>query len=305
VARVVVTAPLPPELRHVLAESLDGVAEIAYVADGAAATPADAVVGWLGGDEADGLGALQPGTLVQLLSAGVEHVPFERLPAEVLVAANAGGYADAMAEHVLAMALALMKRLPQNHAAMRRGEFDDETPNATLRGSVVGVLGWGGIGQASARLFQALGARIEPYRRGDDLDAVLASADVLVISLPLTRATRGLIGARELGLMKPAAILVNVGRGAIVDEDALYAHLRANPAFSAGIDTWWDEPPAGEPFAPRLPFLDLPNVLGSPHNSGTTAESLADATRRAAENVARHLRGEPPQHVIDRSEYGG
>ena len=136
-----------------------------------------------------------------------------------------------------------------------------------------------------------------------DLDALLASADVVLISLPLARSTRGLIGRRELELMKPDAILVNVARAAIVDEDALYEHLRTHPDFSAGIDTWWEEPHAGDSFRPRHPFLDLPNVIGSPHNSGATAGTLADAARQAAANVARLLRGEPVEHLVDRSDY--
>jgi glycerate dehydrogenase len=223
-----------------------------------------------------------------------------------------------MAEHVLAMALALAKRLPQTHESMRNGEFDQLTPNRAIRGSLVGILGFGGIGQASARLFRALGARIHAIDRAgrtdqrvdrigtlDDLDALLGSADILVVSIPLTRATRGLIGRRELSLMQPDAILVNVARAAIVDEDALYEHLQDNPAFSAGIDAWWQEPRGSGSFATRQPFLDLPNVLGSPHNSAITADSLAAAARQAAANVARHLRGEPARHRVDRSDYAG
>jgi glycerate dehydrogenase len=264
----------------------------------------------------DELALLESVGLVQLLSAGVDRVPFDRLPAGVPVASNAGAYAEPMAEHVLAMALALAKRLPQNHAALARGEFDQQTPSRAIRGSIVGVLGFGGIGQASAKLFSALGARIHAINRSGhtdalvdristlgDLDAVLATADVLVITLPLTRATRGLIAQRELALMKPDAMLVNVARGAIVDEDALYEHLRRNPSFSAGIDAWWEEPHGDDRFSPRRPFLDLPNVVGSPHNSGITAGSLAEAARRAAANVARHLRGEPAQHLVARSDY--
>jgi phosphoglycerate dehydrogenase-like enzyme len=129
--------------------------------------------------------------------------------------------------------------------------------------------------------------------------------DVLVISLPLSKATRGLIGERELALMKSDAILVNVARGAILDEDALYEHLRRNPSFSAGIDAWWQEPHGGGRFITRRPFFELPNVLGSPHNSAMTKGSFAAAARQAGENVARLLRGEPVRHLVDRSEYVG
>jgi phosphoglycerate dehydrogenase-like enzyme len=96
-----------------------------------------------------------------------------------------------------------------------------------------------------------------------------------------------------------------VARAAIVDEDALYEHLRRNPSFSAGIDAWWQEPHRTGAFATRRPFLELPNVLGSPHNSGITPGSLAAAARTAAANVARHLRGERAQHLVDRRDYVG
>ena len=91
-----------------------------------------------------------------------------------------------------------------------------------------------------------------------DLDQVLAAADVLVLALPLTRATRGLIGARELALMKPAAIVVNVARAAVIDERALYEHLRDQPEFGAGIDTWWHEPGPDSGFSTRYPSSTCP-----------------------------------------------
>jgi phosphoglycerate dehydrogenase-like enzyme len=191
----------------------------------------------------------------------------------------------------------------------------------TLDGAVCGILGFGGIGQATAGLMRAFGARIHAVNTSGrtsepvefvgtlaDLDQVLAVADALVMALPLTNATRGLIGARELGLMKPTAILVNVGRAAIVDERALYEHLRDQPEFCAGIDTWWHEPGAGGPgagsgFAPGYPFFDLPNVIGSPHNSGVTDGALQFGACRAAENVLRFVRGEAVAGVTRRDDY--
>jgi len=131
-----------------------------------------------------------------------------------------------------------------------------------------------------------------------DLRDMLAVADIAVVALPLTRATRGLIGAAELAVMKPDAILVNVARGAIVDEDALFARLQAHPDFCAGIDTWWDEPGYGRPFRPRLPFLSLPNVLGSPHNSGIVPGMVSESMVAAARNVVAYLAGEPVRGFV-------
>ena len=103
--------------------------------------------------------------------------------------------------------------------------------------------------------------------------------------------------------MKPAAILVNLGRAAIVDERALYEHLRSQPDFCAGIDTWWQEPGPDSGFRTNYPFFDLPNLLGSPHNSGVTDGALQVGARRAAENVRRFLSGEAVTGVVRREDY--
>jgi phosphoglycerate dehydrogenase-like enzyme len=221
-----------------------------------------------------------------------------------------------MSEHVLAMTLSLAKRLPQRHAALAAGRFDKWQPALTLDGASCGILGLGGTGTATARLMTAFGARIHAINRSGrsadgaeftgtlaDLDRVLAVADVLVIALPLTRATRGLIGERELALMKPTAIVVNVARGPLIDQGALYRHLRAHPDFGAGIDTWWDEPTGDAPFRTDYPFFDLPNLIGSPHNSSIVAGAMVSAARLAAENVHRHLRDEAVTGIVRRAEY--
>jgi phosphoglycerate dehydrogenase-like enzyme len=159
--------------------------------------------------------------------------------------------------------------------------------------------------QVTASVLVTFGAPPELRAVEDELvlDAILATADIVVITLPLNRDTHGLIGARELSLMKPDAILINVARAAIVDEDALYDHLVRNPGFSAGLDVWWQEPGRSGAFTTRRPFLNLSNVIGSPHNSAATPGSLVTAAREAAGNLARAIRGETVQHLINRADY--
>jgi glycerate dehydrogenase len=249
--------------------------------------------------------------MIQLLSAGADTVPLDAVPAGAVLAANVGGYAEPMAEHTVAMAMALAKRLPQKNAELAEGRFEQLPLNRWIAGSTCAILGFGGIGRAVARLMRALGARIHAVNttgRTDeavefcgtlaDLDRVLQAADILVIALPLTAETDGLIGARELGLMKPDAILVNVARGAILEQAALYEHLRTHPEFGAGIDTWWVEPIVQGEFRVDFPFFDLPNLIGSPHNSAFLPGVDVIAARRAAENVARWLRGERPNGIV-------
>jgi glycerate dehydrogenase len=256
---------------------------------------------------------------IQLLSAGADGTDFAAIPEQVTLASNVGAYAEPIAEHVMAMTLALARRLRQRHAALARGEFNQADPLLTLNGAVCAVLGFGGIGRATARLMRPFGARIYAVnssgRTGEpvdfagtlaDLDQVLAAADVLVVALPLTTATRDLIGARELALMKDTAIMVIVSRAAVVDERALYEHLLGRPASGAGIDAWWHEPGAAGPassFSTAYPFLGLPNVIGSPHNSGIVPGVLPSAARQAALNVRRYLRGEAVTGVVNREDY--
>ncbi len=247
---------------------------------------------------------LQQVQLIQLLSAGADHMPFADLPSHLLVASNPGAYA------------APAKRLLVEQQKLQQGEFDQFTPNRSLSGMTAGILGFGGIGRATARLMRAFGVRIAAINTSGtspepadflgtlhDLEHVLRESDVVVISFPLTRATRGLIGKQELAWMKPDAILVNVARGAIIDEEALYTHVKSHPTFLVGIDAWWTEPFLHGTFRMDYPFLELPNVLGSPHNSAVVAHVLVDAARQAAENVKHFLSGEKVIGLARREDY--
>jgi phosphoglycerate dehydrogenase-like enzyme len=316
---LVVSFTLDAADRAVIADAIAGAADIIHLRDLDDAARTEALRG------ADVLFAantardLRPGEavllgnarLIQFLPAGIDFIPIGDLPPGVAVATNAGAYAAPMAEHAVAMALAAAKRLLIEHANLARGEFNQQAPNRMLAGAVCGVLGFGGIGMQTAKLLGAFGMRIHAINRSgrtdapvdwigtpDRLDELLVAADVLIISTPLTRATERLISVRELGLMKPDAILINLARGEIIDESALYGHLQANPRFTACIDAWWIEPVRHGRFAMDHRFMDLPNVIGSPHNSASVSTSRPIGLRRAAENCRRALLGEPPHNLI-------
>jgi phosphoglycerate dehydrogenase-like enzyme len=249
--------------------------------------------------------------LLQFMSAGIDFVNLDNVPHHVPVAGNGGAYAEPMAEHGLAMVLAAAKKLMVQHNALARGEFNQMAPNRVLAGGTCGIIGFGGIGVASARLFRALGMRIHAInRRGESeeptdwigtnasLDTLLSAADVLILSVPLTPATKGMIGNRELQLMKPDAILLNLARGEVIQEAALFAHLTAHPDFIACIDAWWVEPIRHGSFRMDFPFMTLPNVIGSPHNSASVPGMTGAALRRAITNIRRVLAGGKPHYLL-------
>ncbi|SPF40089.1 D-isomer specific 2-hydroxyacid dehydrogenase NAD-binding protein [Syntrophobacter sp. SbD1] len=310
--------------RQILKEIFSGMAEVNFLPETAkedrikVIERAEVIISWDPVRELSAEELMQAGRvrLIQLITAGAEHLRFELLPSGAVIASNPGAFSEPMAEHILGMAFALAKRLCVNHAKLRQGKFDQRTNNRDLRGAVFGVLGFGGIGQAAARLMRAVGLSIFAINSSgqtgetvdfigtlDDLDFLLQQSDVFLVSIPLTLRTRGLIGARELAVMKPDAILINVARGAIIDEESLYRHLAQNPGFSAGIDAWWAEPSMGGGFKVNYPFFDLPNFLGSPHNSSITAGTMAKAIRLAAQNAADFLSGEKVRGIVKKEDY--
>lgn len=254
---------------------------------------------------------------MQLLSAGADHVPFDDIPKGVKIASNVGAYAEPMAEHVLAMVLALAKQLQNNHSKLARGEFNQFEINKMVSGSTVGIIGFGGIGKAAAKLFRGLGCRIYAINSSGgtqeavdfigtlkDLDFVLKELDIAVLSIALNKRTHNLIGRHELELMKPDAILVNVARAALIDETALFEHLANNPNFKAGIDAWWIEPFSTGTFKMDHPFCELPNFIGSPHNSAMVPGVIRRAVELAAINICNFIHDNPIRGIVSHEQYG-
>lgn len=254
--------------------------------------------------------------LVQATLAGVDHLPFERIPATVQICGNAGAYSTALAEHAFALLLAAAKRVVSHATNVRSQRFDQDVPGKQLLGSTLGVIGLGGIGKEVARLGRAFGMRVVGItRRGSsdfpadfvggpgDLEKVLEGSDFAVIAVPHTKETHHLIAARQLERMKRDAVLVNVARGDIVKEDDLYAHLRSVPTFVAASDVWWRYPKgAGFPYS--LPFQDLPNFFGTPHVAWNVPPQRTEALTAAVDNVLAWLEGRPPRNVVNPADYG-
>jgi phosphoglycerate dehydrogenase-like enzyme len=318
-----VTFEVKEAQRAIISEAAGKLADIRYLADlkGAerqeALKRADVLLARNTAKELrpEELPLLEKTRLIQFLSAGLDYIPLHQLPPHIPLASNAGAYAEPMAEHALAMALAAAKRLLTEHQNLARGEFSQFTPNKMLAGRNCGIFGFGGIGIATARLMRCVGMRIYALnRRGtteesvdwigkpDRLDELMAASDVLVISAPLTRATRGVIGGRELSLMRDDAVLINLARGEIVEEIALYEHLKVKPRFTACIDAWWIEPVRHGEFRMNRPFLELTNVIASPHNSASVPTAADNALRCALANCRRVLMGETPLHLVPADE---
>ena len=259
--------------------------------------------------------------LVQVPGAGLDRIDRAALPAGTWLA-NAYGHEIGIAEYVIGAMLALTRQFGPLDAALLEGVWHSQwaigaaPPPAwpELAGKTLGILGYGRIGQALARRARAFDMNVCGIRRTmtgssadalswlrgpEALDDLLRAADYLAITLSLNDATRGLLGARELARMKRTAMLLNVARAEIVDEDALYQALKDGVIAGAALDVWYRYPvSAGATVPAHRPFHELPNVLMTPHVSGWTEGMLDARARVIADNVGRAARGLPPVNRI-------
>jgi len=251
---------------------------------------------------------------VQVPAAGVDQLDVKALAERgVTVASAKGCNARAVAEHAFALLLALAKKIVEQDNEVKRGvwrSYTEENFLVDLEGATLAVVGYGSVGREVARLAKAFGMRVLAVRKQprpdeladfvgglEDLPRVLSEADFVVVALPLTEETRGLIGERELRAMKKGSFLINVGRGAVVDERALYRALSEGWIAGAGLDVWWRYPPE-EGWPSPLGVHKLPNVIATPHKAGWTRRAREACLRFSAENVLRFLRGEEPLNVV-------
>ena len=326
-SRIVVTFEVMEQDRPVFMDVLGEDANVVFLKDApdgdrpSELKQADVVVALSCSDEdirLEEMPLLEGTRLIQLVYAGADKVPFDAAPKDVVVASNAGAFAEPLAEHVLAMALSLAKLLNERTKQLGEGIFDRTKDSTYLKGKICGIVGFGGNGAAIGKLMSAIGMKVYAINRTgrtdapvdyigtmDDLDHVLEKSDVVVLTIPLTKTTQGFIGRRELERMKDDAILINIGRGALIDQKALYEHLQANAEFRVGIDTWWAEPIMGVPFAIEHPFFDNPNVIGTPHVADHVPGMIPLATKMAFENVNDFLAGRPIRGILKREDYLG
>jgi phosphoglycerate dehydrogenase-like enzyme len=233
--------------------------------------------------------------LVSLWGTGTDHVDLAAAARHGVTVTNTPGVAAvSIAEHALALLLAVARRVPHLDREVRQGRWP-RGEGAQMHGKTLGIIGLGAVGRQFARLGAAIGMRVVAWTMHPDrslgfelvsLDELLGSSDVVSLHLRLSAESRGLIGARELEKMKPSAILINTARGPIVDERALLEALGSKRIAGAGLDVFDSEPlPGGHP------LMRLDNVVLSPHSAGVTPEALEAGLQLAIENVWNFLKG--------------
>jgi phosphoglycerate dehydrogenase-like enzyme len=259
--------------------------------------------------------------LIQVPGAGLDGIDRLALPSGAWLA-NVYGHESGIAEYVMGAMLALTRDFIRLDVALRKGDWQSQWAIGVapppvwpeLAGKTIGILGYGRIGREVARRARAFDMKIRAVRQHvrcpveDDLaflggpestDEVIANSDYVLVSLPATPETVGLIDRRRLGLMKSTAFLVNVARAQIVHEDALYEALAERSIAGAVLDVWYRYPrEAGLAPPASRPFRELPNVLMTPHVSGWTDGMLDARAKLIAENIRRVASGEIPLNLV-------
>jgi phosphoglycerate dehydrogenase-like enzyme len=247
----------------------------------------DVIVGWRPSKEL--LKAATKLTLFANPGAGVQHLMDLKDSFNDCTIINGHGNAFFTAEHIMAMVLSVTNQLIPHHQWMLEGKWrlgDQEAKSISLRHRKIGLLGYGNVNKAVHKMLEPFGAAINIYKRNpsknqfgkNQLHDFLKATDLLIIALPLTSETENLIGKNELELLGEQGIIINAGRGKIVNETALYQALKTKSIAAAGIDVWYDydveSDEAGKKFPYSHPFYELDNVLLSPHRAASPFDDI-------------------------------
>jgi D-3-phosphoglycerate dehydrogenase len=271
---------------------------------------ADALLVNMANVDAAAIESLERCRVIARYGVGLDNVDLDAASRRGIIVANVPGYCDhEVAEHALGLILACARAIPRRDQAVRKGAWNIVLPGRRVSGSTLGILGFGGTGKALARAALGLGfreilvwsPRISARRIEDAVgaaatalgaavrpaafDEVFSASDWVSVHLPLKPETRCIVGARELGMMKRDATLVNISRGAVVDEEALAEALAAGALGGAGLDVF-----TAEPLSQGSRLRSLPGVVLTDHSAYASRESIADLRRRTAENALEVLR---------------
>ena len=241
--------------------------------------------------------------MLSVAFTGVDHVDMDYCHERGILVSNCAGYSNtAVSELVFGLALSLYRRIIECDRAVRAGKDKTGLVGLELSGKKFGIIGMGAIGTRTAQLAKAFGCEVLGFNRSPrqiegvrmtDLDTLLSECDIVSLHVPLTDETKGLIGERELSLMKPDAVLINTARGPVVDSRALAAALKEGRLAGAAVDVYETEPP----IAQDHPLLTAPNVTATPHVAFATKEALYQRAAIVFDNVAGYLDGKP-QNVM-------
>lgn len=256
--------------------------------------------------------------LFHVPGAGYDAVDLAALPAAASVC-NCFGHEQAISEYVMSALLARHIPLADADQKLRRGDWaywagSPDRIHGEIAGKTIGLLGFGHIGKAIARRAKAFEMRVHVANRSlvatsdlvdraftlDRLDDFWGSADAIVVSVPLTPETKGLVGAAAFAAMRRDAVIFNVGRGPTIDEAALFEALQANRIGGAVIDTWYRYPSGADanPQPGSLPFGELPNIVMTPHMSGWTDGTIRRRQQTIAQNIRRCFAGESLLNLV-------
>lgn len=323
--RIVVTDPIISRFADLLQETAPGndwefVADLSPEAQSVAISRADVLVcAKLSPEDA----ASCPAGLVHITGSGADRVAVANLPTGTVVA-RTSHHERSIAEHILMVVLTHQRRLMSVTDQMRAGIWRSvaNEPNTvmhrTLDELTIGFVGLGGIGTEAVRLCTALGMKAVAVRRNpgktataetnlewvkpmESLPELLSASDVVVLCLPLTEETHGLMGTRQFEQMRNDAQLINVSRGPIIDEQALYSALQEGSIGEAALDVWWDAPNGTDAPESVSRFVALPKVIATPHYSGHARQTFMLRSKEIAQNIKAFNEGRPPSNTFDRA----